>query len=718
MDNLVLNGPQGASLNVGSYLRAEPGPDFGSKDLQKALFAENAYTDQPALALESVGPRRMSFPLFVPSGYQRVLRQIAREGATLDVQVDGIASADAVRFDVLSGRLEDDYSLPIRRGARLLPAVLKLDTQPYAYLPTTILLASSASVGLPGQLAIPAGSIIGDLPGLADLIVRPASPATSFGGGATWWPDLLVWSLGARPSFSAFIGPSSLLPVLDGSATIVQDAFSPASVAWQFDPIAPTALGAWTRVAHWQIPTGLEPAYAGRFRALALARLSVATHYLQVSLDAVPARNFDGALASAQPIATLAHDTIAGGSGAGQLLDLGEVTLPPLGASGSLELPHLRLWAKAGTTSVGTTPRLLLEGIYLQPLDGAVGFLPRGLAVPSSGNPQPGQFILDGIRGRQVLARPQVPPPVASYRQMIASGGAIAHWRLGDIGAIAKDEIAGRNGLYRGVPSRIPGALPDDGDGAIGLTRAQAAMLASAWVDVPHDAAFNLLGDLTIEAWIAPNSVASFPELIAKLGEASNNGAATQHGFFVGIDSPNGGLYFRQGASGVAAVTITGSVVSLPQWQHVAAVRRGATISLFINGTAAGVGPGVVGTPAFNSKPLFFGYRSSGIWGYDGAIDEVAIYPSALSTQTVATHYLVGINSAFSPDPRDLRTRQRWATTSPRRLPSCLGELRPARPDGRGAQGRRDRLPLPQRAAPPRRRVAQLPPRFRFLKGL
>src|SRR6185503_19490240 len=86
---------------------------------------------------------------------------------------------------------------------------LKLDTQPYGYWPTMILLASAASIGGPGVLSLNlGGSIFGDAPGLAEVFIAPTS-ATSF--VATQRTDSVMWSLGARPSFQAFWSPASAI---------------------------------------------------------------------------------------------------------------------------------------------------------------------------------------------------------------------------------------------------------------------------------------------------------------------------------------------------------------------------------------------------------------------------------------------------------------------------------------------------------------------------
>jgi hypothetical protein len=427
MDNIVLNGPQGSPVNIGSWLRAEPGPDFGSKDLQKLIYAENPAADGGRLALESAGVRHMSFPLLVGShsvggapGLQGLLRLLARPGATLDVQLDGMASADAVRFDVSGGRLEDDYDLPMYRGAKRLPMVLKLDTQPFAYWPTTILLASAASVGLPGQLAIPAASVLGDVPGLSRLVISPtvATQWSPGAGEAIMGADVLAYSVAARPSFVGFWPAPSILYRTDHGGTLIGDANAIGSqaVALKNPPLD----GTWRQSA--RIVPGPEGAYRGRFRLFVLAKFDTpsgignmyaaadtAPQSLVASIANVGSAILMRSMGSAGPIATIPAFTFYSAT-TYSLRDLGEVTLPetPSGVEGN----SIRLYAR--TASSGgqgvSTVGLRINGIYLLPVDGDAAYLSAGLAWPRENDglyasvaSYGGRLVADGIAGRSYV---------------------------------------------------------------------------------------------------------------------------------------------------------------------------------------------------------------------------------------------------------------------------------------------------------------------------
>jgi hypothetical protein len=383
--------PHGGSVfNLGSWIQADPGPEFGDGAMA-AHFAENPAADGGALAFESIGIRQFQFPLILAShsawsGLQQLevmLRLAARSGgAYVDLQPDGVATADMIRFDIAAGRWKPDYqirhqAIDVRQGT------LELDVQPFGYMPTTILLASAASVGLPGQLAIPNASIIGDVPGLVDLLIS-ATGATDYGGGT---PDGVLYSLAPRPSFIGFIPAASLTPQNVISAggvapTLTGDAFAPGSQAWQVK--VDGNITEWNSRLQAIIPTALEPAYRGRHRLFVYARLSPSNGvWDNLTADAVPHPSAIGQnalndlpLASAAPVATV----IAAGASFTDLgavasryyhfIDLGEIVLPP-SASGASAWPAIRLWNKPVASNIAVpTPLLSVAGLYLQPLEG------------------------------------------------------------------------------------------------------------------------------------------------------------------------------------------------------------------------------------------------------------------------------------------------------------------------------------------------------------
>jgi hypothetical protein len=424
-DSYVLTSPQGSTYDLASWsdLSNDGGPDFGDSWLN-ANYTSNQAADGGQLNSESVGVRTMRFPMLVASSgavagidlleNETQLRLAARPGATLDIEVAGDQSISPIRFDVLTGRWKPNYnvrhqSISVRLGT------LELDTQPFGYMPTEIILASAASVGLPGVLSLDTSKLIGDVAGLAKVRVTPYGGGPTEYPSGTWRPDAAFWSLSGRASFLAHLRGGSLIGGVGMAApTIIGDQFAPASQSLE---VVPSAGAGWAQAAVYQVGPELEPAYRGRYRAFVWARLRPSQPPWFISLDMANSL-YDHALASAAPIATILPDVASGTPGAYgaqaspafRLLDLGEIAIPDIasGVASRGGQQNVRVWVSAPTTGPGgvATPYVRLGGIYLLPLD--AGYLPRGLITPTIGdsatNADVRRLVVDGIGNRVFLA--------------------------------------------------------------------------------------------------------------------------------------------------------------------------------------------------------------------------------------------------------------------------------------------------------------------------
>lgn len=439
MDNVVLYGPGGASpVNIGTWLQQDRGVDYGVHGLLQAIETES-FADGGRLAYERAGVRHMSFPLIVGSGaglslslvqIESLIRKNAHQGGYIDVQPEGVASSEAVRFDIIHGRWEPDYSiyhqrLPRRQGNLL------LDTQPYGYWPTVILLASgvSASYHDTFQLTWNNASILGDAPAQAVIGIH-ASTATAVTvsgilAGQQYSVDGIWWSMGRPSGATSFVTPSTFFAATNVntfngsnnilSATVASMGIAPYGAVLRMNLMA-SGIDAWKQLALTQMNASAAKLYAGRYRVFGSFRFwsftpsagsaQRATMTMQIVLDEAPGSYLIGVapMASAYPIATLLSvaPTSAVGVGIGQfqqgdgslggasevgfqLLDLGEHAFPPI-ASGAWSPWQLRIWGRMGTSFVGTYPRIEFAGLRFQALDGPAGFLTSGLNFPTVNN--------------------------------------------------------------------------------------------------------------------------------------------------------------------------------------------------------------------------------------------------------------------------------------------------------------------------------------------
>lgn len=211
---------------------------------------------------------------------------------------------------------------------------------------------------------------------------------------------------------------------------------------------------------------------------------------------------------------------------------------------------------------------------------------------------------------------------------------------------------AGNSELNTAAVNLTPGALAGSTDPAFSYT----AQLTR----IPYSAALNPAGSFTVECWINPADVGAGNRVLVQSminGQNPSNAddrtgwVFRQNGdqltFVVGGTGPLGGSVFYTST----VSTPTGAIVA-GTWQHVVAVYNSATlnISIFVNGTklldTTAAAPLI---PNF-AAPVLFGDRGYGGWAYSGGLDEVAIYPSALSDATIASHTANGTN-ASRPTP-------------------------------------------------------------------
>jgi hypothetical protein len=420
MDNLILVSAQGSQYNLGTWLDPALGVDYGEQGVLSAMYADNPAADRIQLGYVDAHPRTMKFPMILASSgafgglhwLQTQIRQAVNSNpAYLDVLLDGVATGNHIRFDILTGRLVSNHDIFMQSQLRRDRFTLELDTQPFGYMPTLITLASVPTAFSGSSIVVPGASVLGDVKSPARILwlgPNPLTNGTAYSPG-TWFNDVLAWGFNTQASFklNAEVGTWTL-----STGSYAADPFAPAASAWQGVGM-PAAPSVWNVLAEYTPVTTLNRSYYGRFHAFGFARLAGSGPPVQLLLDT--ALRSPNAMASGNPVATLAPEQASGGVGwngltvaaspAYQLLDLGEVSYPP-GASAlpSLNNAKFRLWCMSASWPAGATP-LRFGGVYLIPLDqgGANlggGVLPRGLAQPSIIGPSVyvvHNFMLDGV---------------------------------------------------------------------------------------------------------------------------------------------------------------------------------------------------------------------------------------------------------------------------------------------------------------------------------
>lgn len=256
----------------------------------------------------------------------------------------------------------------------------------------------------------------------------------------------------------------------------------------------------------------------------------------------------------------------------------------------------------------------------------------------------------------------------ADYASTVASYNPLGYWRFNETVATPPLNTVSNFGLLGSTANgyAVNGAAKGEA-GIVGssvrFTNPGAAIeFSGSKIDVPYQAALNSVPPFTIEFWARPNSLGTNDPGLCPLSSFDPNwyGGANRSGWLFYVNS-NGVWYFRLGNTSGTAVNLiaTNGNASIGVWQHIVATCDGTNANLYANGVSIGSAPAPAGSYVPNSQsflriggtPLsgagafataISASSNLGNRGYDGWVDEVAIYTNLLSPATIAAHYTTG----------------------------------------------------------------------------
>jgi len=164
----------------------------------------------------------------------------------------------------------------------------------------------------------------------------------------------------------------------------------------------------------------------------------------------------------------------------------------------------------------------------------------------------------------------------------------------------------------------------------------------TARVDVANSTSLQLTSAMTLEAWVNPSTVSSvWRDVIYKgndnyylEGTSDHSGAPDAGGTFGGANA---------NAFGTTALPVN-------TWSHLALTYDGATLSLYVNGALVS-SVARTGAIATSTNPLQIG--GDGLFGqnFNGLIDEVRIYNTALTAAAIQTDMNTAVAGGSSDAP-------------------------------------------------------------------
>jgi hypothetical protein len=255
-----------------------------------------------------------------------------------------------------------------------------------------------------------------------------------------------------------------------------------------------------------------------------------------------------------------------------------------------------------------------------------------------------GAAVLIGSTVYERNGSSKCPPPEQSYAATVRSDGAIGYWRLDEATGNTAENSAtsGPDGKYVG---RNVGRKVLDNPGAVANDAAIDLYGGGAYVSIPPFARYRRLPHWSVEAWVRPTEATWKRADVALLSHAWQRSSLP---FVLGFGSYNGryrdarhawtGFYdqVRRRWSRVADV----AVLPLGAWTHLVGTYDSASIRLYKNGALVNSKP-ATGAPAAGKTPLYIGARwwLASAQFFFGLVDEVALYPTALSPTQIEKHY-------------------------------------------------------------------------------
>jgi Concanavalin A-like lectin/glucanases superfamily len=225
---------------------------------------------------------------------------------------------------------------------------------------------------------------------------------------------------------------------------------------------------------------------------------------------------------------------------------------------------------------------------------------------------------------------PGAPVADRSYSAAVLSDAPAAYWRLGESSGTTMTDASknGNNGTYAGgVSLAQPGALTSDkGTAAAFDGRTGGATVASS--------RSLQVNRITIELWLKKTADSGYGIYVAK-NFVGNGGVGT--GWFELMNNDRyGRLEFRV-TGDTDPVLVSSTNLVLNTWYYVVATYDGTVAKLYFNGKLDST-LRIVATPAQNDDPLYIGRRADGFFN-NVVLEEVAIYPTALSADRIAAHW-------------------------------------------------------------------------------
>lgn len=208
-----------------------------------------------------------------------------------------------------------------------------------------------------------------------------------------------------------------------------------------------------------------------------------------------------------------------------------------------------------------------------------------------------------------------------AYRDEVIADAPVIYLRLGETsGTVANDETTNNlDGTYINSPTLgVAGAV--SGNTAVTLNG------TTQFISVSHATALNTGDVMSVEAFVKRSDL------------SQSVGIAYKHSAWGVAINASGNLVLLKDTGATSSVIATSTTTILDtNWHHVVLTKNGSTIKIYIDGVDR-TGSVANQTLVNSTQALLIGFENVAEY-FSGSLDEVAIYPTALSASRAQAHY-------------------------------------------------------------------------------
>lgn len=239
-----------------------------------------------------------------------------------------------------------------------------------------------------------------------------------------------------------------------------------------------------------------------------------------------------------------------------------------------------------------------------------------------------------------------VTPPTftteTNYPDNVAADYPTSYWRLADNNGagVAVDSNQNLLSAYPRITSSSMTSITQHATSFLSHSGAAQFTASTSAIVFPNNTSLQIAGDLTVEFWL---NLASLGTNGSSYGLVTKDGASFNSGEYSIYFFNNAGVgQIAYGHNGFT--TFTGGSLTTATWYHVAITRVASTktVTIYVNGSSVATGTYVTAPGATNNN-VVLGNHTGVAAATTMSMTEVALYPQALSSGRISTHYAWGV---------------------------------------------------------------------------